>query len=163
MHTVAQSQSPNCLHPCTQKTPKSRAEIMTCAWFGGVNMCVCVGVGRQTTTNTKMSSTPKPGIQKLWVLDCCGGRCLPQPVWISSAVTTLAAATLISTSGEQSVFLWFLMHESKEFENTRLKHHAFFYSPPQVDRIWLWVYYDDIPIYAPYSIYLRGTVTRAGG
>ena len=33
------------------------------------------------------------------------------------------------------------------------------YSPPKVDRIWLWVYYNKIPIYPIfYSIYLRGTI-----
>ena len=31
------------------------------------------------------------------------------------------------------------------------------YSSPQVDRIWLWVSYNTIPIY-PDSIYLRGTM-----
>ena len=34
----------------------------------------------------------------------------------------------------------------------------FQYSPPEVNRIWLWVYYKKIPIY-PCSIYLRGTLT----
>ena len=31
------------------------------------------------------------------------------------------------------------------------------YSPPEVDRIRLWVHYNKIP-YAPYSIYLRVTI-----
>ena len=31
------------------------------------------------------------------------------------------------------------------------------YSPPQVDGIRLWVYFNEIP-YTPYSIYLRGTI-----
>ena len=34
------------------------------------------------------------------------------------------------------------------------------YSPPKVDRIWLWVYYNKTPPYTPYSIYLRGTIAR---
>ena len=29
--------------------------------------------------------------------------------------------------------------------------------PPEVDRIWLWVYCNKLPIYPIYSIYLRGT------
>ena len=32
--------------------------------------------------------------------------------------------------------------------------------PPEVDTIWLWVYYKKIPIHpTPYSIYLRGLIT----
>ena len=34
------------------------------------------------------------------------------------------------------------------------------YSPPSVDRIWLWVYYYIMRFpYTPYSIYLRGTIS----
>ena len=32
------------------------------------------------------------------------------------------------------------------------------YSPAQVDRIWLWVYYITRSSYTPSSIYLRGTI-----
>ena len=82
-------------------------------------MCVRVAVGRQTTTNTKRSSTPRPGICEELASEALGTGLL----WWSLFATTsldLLSCYHISCSHPNfnkwrtKGFLWFLMHESEE-------------------------------------------------